>query len=147
MNSFCGLMSASSRDHFLTYSVKSCISVHLEVIDAYLLNAFPQMWFGRRKSSREGRAVEKHGSDKSRKILRSWLTVLSCVFCFSGCAISTPYESQATVENIPFSLESRGHYLHLMIKALCYLLHNKEKNKKKQDLCSCISGHQQKIVF
>ncbi len=72
--------SASSRHRFLTQQCKilyQCISKSLMHIC--------QMHFhkcGRRKSSRDFRAVEKHVSDKSRKILQSWLTVLSCVLCF-----------------------------------------------------------------
>lgn len=77
--------SASSRHRFLTQQCKilyQCTSKSLMHIC--------QMHFhkcGRRKSSRDFRAAEKHVSDKSRTILQSWLTVLSCVLCFWGCVI------------------------------------------------------------
>lgn len=46
MNSFYGLMSVAYPLEIIFFlsSAKYCISVHLEVTDAYLANAFPQVW-------------------------------------------------------------------------------------------------------
>lgn len=120
--------SASSRHRFLTQQCKilyQCISKSLMHIC--------QMHFhkcGRRKSSRDFRAAEKHVSDKSRTILQSWLTVLSCVFCFWACVISVPYESQDSGYAWEHLFQfGQQRTLSPSDENTIVLLHNKEKNK------------------
>lgn len=64
--------------------------------------------------------AEKHDSDKSRKILQSWLTVLSCVFCFWGCVISVIWKSglRPRLRTSLSSWTAEDIYLHLMRTAL-----------------------------